>query len=360
MRIAHLLKTLLPGILPLIVFILADEIWGTKIGLYVAVVFGIVQLTVIYLKEKRLDKFVLFDTILIVAMGVVSIVLENDIFFKLKPGIIGLILVLILGVSAYSPMNIMMTMSQRYLNGIEFSVEQQKSMNRSIKILFWLFFIHTCLVFYSAFFMSKEAWVFISGVLFYIIFAAFFIYELIRGIILRKRNNEEFFAHIDDEGKILGRISRTQAHDGTKLLHPVIHIHIFNNERKLLLQKRSPNKEIQPGKWDTAVGGHISYGETVEKAVERETKEELGLKNLEYKYLTKYKWESDIELELVFVFLSHIDSINFKPNKEVEEVKFWSFDEIQKNIPEGIFTPNFVIDFNQILKKIELKSMKKV
>lgn len=355
MKPTQLLKTLLPGILPLLIFILADAIWGTEIGLYVAVIFGIIQLAIIYFKEKRLDKFVLFDTLLIVVMGSVSIILENDIFFKLKPGIIGLILVLILGISVYSPKNIMLAMTQRYLNDIQMSDEQYKMMTRSIKIMFWLFSAYTCLVFYSAFFMSKEAWVFISGVLFYVLFAAFFIYELIRNIIKRKRNAEEYLAHIDKEGKILNRITRTQAHDGTKLLHPVIHVHVFNSESKLLLQKRSENKIIQPGKWDTAVGGHISFGEPIEKAVERETKEELGLKGLKYSFLTKYIWNSDIESELVFIFISQIDSIKFKPNDEVDEVKFWSFDEIQKNLNNNTFTPNFVSEFNQVLKKIKIK-----
>ena len=90
------------------VFILADEIWGTTIGLYVAIGVGLVQLLLIYIKEKKLDKFVLFDTILILLMGVVSIILENDIFFKLKPGIIGLILIAFLGVSAFSPKNLLL------------------------------------------------------------------------------------------------------------------------------------------------------------------------------------------------------------------------------------------------------------
>ncbi|MDY0315441.1 MAG: septation protein IspZ, partial [Bacteroidales bacterium] len=107
MKKTEILKMILPGLLPLLVFILADEIWGTTIGLYVAISVGLVQLMVIYIKEKKLDKFVLFDTILILLMGAVSIILENDIFFKLKPGIIGLILILFLGISAFSPKNLL-------------------------------------------------------------------------------------------------------------------------------------------------------------------------------------------------------------------------------------------------------------
>jgi len=356
MKISDILKTLLPGILPLLVFILADEIWGTEIGLYVAVGFGIIEMAVVLIKEKRFDKFIFFDTLLIVIMGVISIILENDIFFKLKPGIIGLILVAILGVSAFSPKNIMLKMSERYLKGMQINAEQQKAMLRSIRILFWIFTGHTILVFYSAFFMSKEAWAFISGVLFYLVFGLFFAYEFVRNFMNRKKKPlEEILAEVDVNGKIIGHLTRTQAHNGSKKLHPVIHVHIINSDDQVLLQKRSVTKKIQPGKWDTAVGGHIAYGEALEKAMERETKEELGLKNLKYNFVTKYVWNSEIESELAFVFFAKHNHFNFIPNDEVDEVKFWTKDEIGKNIGKNVFTPNFEIEFVKILSKIEIK-----
>ncbi len=354
MKASQLLKTILPGMLPLLVFILADEIWGTEIGLYIAVAFGVIQLIVIYFKEKKFDKFVFFDTLLIVIMGAISIILENDIFFKLKPAIIGLILVAILGISAYSPKNIMMKMSERYLRGFEMNELQQKAMLRNIRIMFWIFLAHTFLVFYSAFFMSKEAWAFISGVLFYLVFAGFFVFELLRNLIIKKTNmQEEMLAEVDENGKIISRISRTQAHNGTKKLHPVIHVHIINKDGEVLLQKRSTKKQIQPGKWDTAVGGHISYGEQIEKALVRETFEELGLKNIKFNFITKYIWKSEIESELVFVFFAEHDHFKFKPNKEVDEVKFWNMAELAKNLNKNVLTQNFEVEFVNILSKIE-------
>ena len=106
MNRTELLKKLLPGFIPLFVFIAADEIWGTKVGLFVAVGVGIAEMLYIAIKEKRFEKFVLFDTLLLVILGAVSILLDNDIFFKLKPGLIELILVTVLGVSAFSKVNI--------------------------------------------------------------------------------------------------------------------------------------------------------------------------------------------------------------------------------------------------------------
>ena len=37
----ELIKRMLPGLLPILIFILADEIWGTTVGIYVAVAVGI-------------------------------------------------------------------------------------------------------------------------------------------------------------------------------------------------------------------------------------------------------------------------------------------------------------------------------
>ena len=167
----ELLKKLLPGFIPLFVFIAADEIWGTKIGLFVAIATGLAEMTWVGLKEKRFDSFILFDTLLLVVLGGVSIILENDIFFKLKPGLIELVLVGVLAVSAFSPVNIIGLMGQRYLKGTTFSDFQLTQMRKSLRSLFFIFLVHTALVFYSAFFMSKEAWVFVSGILFYLIFA---------------------------------------------------------------------------------------------------------------------------------------------------------------------------------------------
>jgi isopentenyl-diphosphate delta-isomerase type 1 len=356
MKNTDLLKIILPGLLPLLVFILADEIWGTTIGLYVAVGFGIVQLVAIYLKEKRLDKFVLFDILLIIAMGAISIILDNDVFFKLKPGIIGVIIVAFLGISAYSPKNLLMTMSARYMKGVEFNSQLQMAMQKNMRILFWLFAAHTVLVFYSAFLMSKQAWVFISGGLFYIIFAVFFAVGLVRRIVLRRKSKtEEILSEIDKDGKVIGTMTRSEAHNGSKRLHPVIHVHIFNNYGNLLLQKRSLSKKIQPGKWDTAVGGHIAHGEKIEIALERESFEELGIRKVNFQFITKYVWNSDIESELVFVFAGTISDFSFVPNDEVIEAKFWSKEEIRANFAKNVFTPNFESEYKAIVCKIEIK-----
>jgi isopentenyldiphosphate isomerase/intracellular septation protein A len=291
---------------------------------------------------------------LLVALGAVSIILDNDIFFKLKPGLIELILVAVLGISAFSPVNIIGLMGQRYLKGATFNDAQVSQMRKSLKSLFYIFIAHTALVFYSAFFMSKEAWAFISGGLFYILFGVYFLAELIRQKRKQKQlSGEEWVPLVDEQGKIVGQAPRSQVHNGSKLLHPVVHLHVLNHNKLVLLQKRPMSKQIQPGKWDTAVGGHISAGETLEDALKKEAFEEIGLTGFSAKLLNVYKWESEVEAELVYLFTT-FDFKNVKvQSAEVEEIMFWTKNQIEDQLGKNIFTPNFEHEFG-ILKEMKI------
>jgi isopentenyldiphosphate isomerase/intracellular septation protein A len=336
------LKKLLPGFIPLFIFILADEIWGTEVGLYVALASGVGELVFYYIRDKKIDRFVLLDTGLLLILGIVSIALENDIFFKIKPALIEGILLLIIAFSLWGPRNLIMTMSQRYLGEMKLNEDQEKAMRLNMIAMFWITLIHTGMVVYSAEYMSKEAWAFISGGLFYIFFAVYFLaLWIVNKFKSRRYSKEEWFPVVEESGKIIGSAPRRVCHDGkSKLLHPVVHLHLFNKEGKIYLQKRAASKDIQPGKWDTSVGGHISPGERIEDALVRESKEELEIKDFEPQFIQKYVWESARERELVFSFITVSEQLPVFNPDEIDEGRYWSLDEIRQNIGKDIFTPN--------------------
>lgn len=355
-----LLKKLLPGLLPIIIFILADEIWGTKVGLAVAIASGVIELVFTYYREKRFDKFILFDTALLVVMGGISLLLDNDIFFKLKPAFINLIFCIVLGLSAFSGKNLMLLYSQRYFKDITFGPEQQQAMQKMVKLMFWFMSAYTLLVLYSAIYMSKEAWAFISGGLFYILFGVMIVWQfIVNRLKSKKLSAEEWLPLVDEEGTIIGKAPRSAVHKGPGKLHPVVHLHVINHKGEILLQKRASNKLVQPGKWDTAVGGHISFGETIEQSMQREAFEEIGLKDFEVQPVARYRWDTEIESELSFSFFTVNEGpFNFDPG-EVEDGRFWTLREIESSLGKNIFTQNFEKEFS-ILKSTIFQPKKKI
>ena len=80
----------------------------------------------------------------------------------------------------------------------------------------------------------------------------------------------EMLPIVDPTGIVVGQASRAWCHGGEKPLHPVVHLHVLNRNCELYLQKRSMKKDLLPGFWDTAVGGHVGYGESIIEALFRE------------------------------------------------------------------------------------------
>ena len=111
-------------------------------------------------------------------------------------------------------------------------------------------------------------------------------------------------------------------------------------------------KKLLPGTWDTAVGGHVSYGESLMEAVYREASEELGFSEFNPLHLKTYEFESQIERELVNVFAA-VGSYQLHPDHdEVDEGRWWDIADIESGIGKGIFTPNFESEFQMIGKSL--------
>ncbi len=161
-------------------------------------------------------------------------------------------------------------------------------------------------------------------------------------------NNEEIFPVVDPSGTVIGQATRGECHGGSMLLHPVVHLHVFNSRGELYLQKRPAWKDIQPGRWDTAVGGHVDYGETIAEALRREVREELGITEFTPEAVAVYEFRSERERELVYVYRAVCDG-PVRPSDELDGGRFWPPQEIRENLGNGTFTPNFEGEVGLIL-----------
>jgi len=160
---------------------------------------------------------------------------------------------------------------------------------------------------------------------------------------------DEWLPLVDIGGTTIGKARRSEVHGNPDLLHPVVHCLVVNSRGSLLLQLRSMSKDVQAGRWDTSVGGHVGLDESIELALLREIREELGVRVnlLQTSFLYKYVMRSSIESELVHTYeMTHEGPFVPEPT-EIDELRFWTTSEIEVARGTSIFTPNFEDEFER-------------
>lgn len=156
---------------------------------------------------------------------------------------------------------------------------------------------------------------------------------------------EESLEIVNEKGEVVGIARRSEIHGNPSMMHRVVHVLVFDEEGRLLLQKRSLDKDVAPGRWDTSVGGHVGVGEELSLSARREMGEELGISGCEIEFLYSYIHRNPYETELVSTYRCTYSGHIRHNSQEIDEVRFWRGEEIENAMGRGILSDNFEDEF---------------
>ncbi|MDD7305707.1 MAG: NUDIX domain-containing protein [Peptoniphilaceae bacterium] len=146
---------------------------------------------------------------------------------------------------------------------------------------------------------------------------------------------------LDNKRRITGKYINRGDELPKGYYHQLIHVCIFNKEKKMLIQKRHPKKNKRPSLWDISCGGAVLAGEDTHTAASRELFEELSIDHdfSKEKILMTLTYEQGFD-DYFSLYLPSLDIKNLKLQKdELTEVSFASLDEILALIEKGEFVP---------------------
>ena len=116
-----------------------------------------------------------------------------------------------------------------------------------------------------------------------------------------ENNPTDFLPIVNERGNIVGRALYCEIHNGNKVLHPAVHLIVFN----------SKNETVAKYCW------HVAFGETPEKTLKRRIPE-VTSESIKPKFKKQYIREDKNEKELVSVFTA-ISDADFLPSPDDKE-----------------------------------------
>jgi isopentenyl-diphosphate delta-isomerase type 1 len=166
-------------------------------------------------------------------------------------------------------------------------------------------------------------------------------------------NPDELFDVVDISDRVVGTARRGDVH-ANGWLHRAVHVLVCREDGAVFLQKRSMQKDSQPGKWDSSSSGHLDSGEGYEAAAVRELEEELGIATAEVVEIGRLPASKATGNEFVRVYkTSHEGPFTLHPD-EIEDGKWVSISSLRdwmETRPED-FAPCFMEVWNAVEDKI--------
>ncbi len=174
----------------------------------------------------------------------------------------------------------------------------------------------------------------------------------------------EYLILVDENDIECGKMEKHLVHL-LGYLHRAFSVFIFNNKGELLLQQRADEKYHSGGLWTNTCCSHPQFGETLQYAVSRRLKEEMGL-SCDASFAFSFMYKSNfvnglVENEFDHVFIGTSDSVP-EPNKsEVKSWKYMNVDKLALDIQQNpnVYTVWFKICFTKVLEQYSVVTNRK-
>ena len=180
----------------------------------------------------------------------------------------------------------------------------------------------------------------------------------------------EALIRVDEKDRVLGAVSKLEAHRGTGFLHRAFSVLLFNTEGRLLLQRRADSKITFPGIWANSCCSHplfIRFEQEpwkhlgVKRAAIRKISQELGVADGELQadnfiLMTRVHYRAEslgdwTEEEMDYILVARAE-VSLCPNpNEVSETRWVNSAELQAMLddPANDIAPWFRIIATEFL-----------
>ena len=144
---------------------------------------------------------------------------------------------------------------------------------------------------------------------------------------------------VDEDDRVVGTVTRAEMR-ARRLRHRTVIVLVVGTDGRLLVHRRSEDKDLWPGRWDLGAGGVLAAGEDYEPGARRELAEELGVDAGELRLLVAgaYRDEDVDEIGRIYVTV-HDGPFRFADD-EIVEARFVGRAELDALVRSATFVPD--------------------
>jgi isopentenyldiphosphate isomerase len=117
----------------------------------------------------------------------------------------------------------------------------------------------------------------------------------------RPRAADELVDVVDEDDRVVATVRRAEIRAGN-LRHRCVFIVVRRSDGRVLVHRRSDDKDVWPSAWDIAVGGVVAAGEGWDEAAARELTEEVGIAQVPLRFVGRARYDDADVSEVAQVY----------------------------------------------------------